>query len=87
MRSGIGQRERLHVVDILDQMHAFARLAHRAFDFRMALVADHHDVEAFLAHLRDFDMHLGHERTGGVEHAQAARLRLPRAPPSTRRAR
>ncbi len=70
----IGQLQRLHVFDVLDEMHALARLAHRAFDFRMALVADHHDVEAVLAHLRDFDVHLGHERAGGVVHAQAARL-------------
>ena len=40
----------------------------------MALVADHHDVEAVLAHLRDFHMHLGHQRARRVEHAQAARL-------------
>ena len=71
---GVGERQRLHVFDILDEMHAFARLPHRALDFRMALVADHHDVEAFLAHLRDFDMHFGDERTGGVVHAQATRL-------------
>ena len=55
-------------------MHALARLTHRAFDFRMSLVADHHDVEALLTHLRDFHVHLGHERAGCVEHAQAARL-------------
>ncbi len=34
------------VLDVFDEMHALARLAHRAFHFRMALVADHHDVEA-----------------------------------------
>ena len=87
MRLGVRQRERHDVVDILDEMHAFARLAHRAFDFRMALVPDHHDIEAFLAHLRDFHVNLRHERAGGVEHAQATRLGLRRAPPSRPRAR
>src|ERR1700710_312500 len=57
-------------------MHAFTALPHRAFHFGMALVANHHDVEAFLAHLRDFHMHLGHERAGGVEHAQFAGSRF-----------
>ncbi|MGF6369831.1 hypothetical protein OKW40_002581 [Paraburkholderia sp. RAU6.4a] len=72
----IGELQCLHILDVLDQMHALGRLAHRAFDFRVALVADHHDVETVLAHLRDFDMHLGHERTGGVVHPQPARLGL-----------
>ena len=39
-------------------------------------MADHHDLPPFSAHLRDLDMDLGHQRTGGVEDAETARLRF-----------
>ena len=42
----------------------------------MAAVADHDDFAARGAHLRDFDVHLGDERTGRVEHAQTPCLGL-----------
>jgi len=51
-------------------------LAHRALDLGMAGVADHHDLAALRPHPLDLHMDLGHQRTGGVEHEQAARLRL-----------
>ncbi len=41
----------------------------------MARVADHDDLAALLVHLGDLDVHLGHQRAGGVEHLQAARRR------------
>ena len=59
-----------------DEMHAALDLTHRAFDFRMALVADHHDVDAILAHLRHFDVHLRDERAGCVVNAQPAHVGL-----------
>ena len=57
-------------------MHAGVGLAHGAFDFGMAVVADHHHFAAELAHLGHFDVHLGYQRAGGVEDGQAARGRL-----------
>jgi hypothetical protein len=35
-------------------------------------VADHDDLAALFAHAGDFEMHLGDQRAGGVEDAQAA---------------
>src|SRR3546814_441386 len=46
-------------------------LAHGAFDFRMALVADQDALTTVTAVARHFDMDLGHQRAGGVEHLQA----------------
>jgi hypothetical protein len=37
---------------------------------------DHDDLAATLAHPRDFDMDLGHQRARGIEHPETARLRL-----------
>ena len=42
----------------------------------MALVADHDEVVAFLVQLGHLDVHLGHQRAGRVEHAEAALRRL-----------
>ena len=74
----IFHREFLHIVRRFHQIHARrpGDLAHGAFHFGVALVAYHHDFLALLAHARHFDMHLGHQRTGGVEHGQPARLGL-----------
>ncbi len=71
---GIGQLQREHVLDALDQVHAALDLAHRALDLGVALVADHHDVDAVLAHLRDFDVDLGDQRAGRVVDAQPAHV-------------
>ena len=62
-------REPLDVGDRFDQVDAAVALPHRAFDLGMSRMADHHDLAAVRAHLRDFDVHLGHERTRRVEHA------------------
>ena len=69
--------ERGDVIEVLDQMDvAGAGLAvplpHRAFDFRMSGMADQHHVAAGAALARDFQVHLGHQRTGRVEHLQPA---------------
>ena len=39
-------------------------------------MADHDDLAPAVVHLGHFDVHLGHQRTGGVEYLQLARLRL-----------
>ncbi|MNR29694.1 hypothetical protein D3C85_1470970 [compost metagenome] len=39
-------------------------------------MADHDDAHAGLVHALDLDVHLGHQRTGGVVHRQAAGFRL-----------
>ncbi|MNN51629.1 hypothetical protein D3C81_1662830 [compost metagenome] len=55
-------------------MHAVFDLAHRAFDFRMAIVADHDDLATIATHFFDFDMDLGHQRTSRIKDTQAALL-------------
>jgi hypothetical protein len=40
----------------------------------MATVADHDDLALLFPHLRDLDMHLGHQRTCCVEHTQSSAL-------------
>jgi hypothetical protein len=59
-----------------DQINAAIALPHRAFHFRMPGVADHDDFLALPTHPQHFDMHLGHQRAGRVEHRQAARFGL-----------
>jgi hypothetical protein len=39
-------------------------------------VADHDDLVALLVQARHLQMHLGHQRTGGVEHLEPAPIRL-----------
>ncbi len=76
----IGQRRRAagadfqlcHVIDVFHQVHGSGRLAHGAFHLRVALVADHHDLVTLLVQARHLQMHLGHQRAGGVEHVEAA---------------
>ena len=50
------------------------RLAHRALDLLVALVADHDDRVALRGELACLDVDLGHERTGRVDRAQVAGL-------------
>ena len=45
---------------------------HGAFDLRMPGVADEHHVAALARIPRDFHVHLGDQRTGGVEHRESA---------------
>ncbi len=87
-RSGVIQRQRrlsdigelirrsnlqpLNVFDAFDQMHAAVGLTHRAFDFRMTQMPDHHDLAPGGAHFCDFDVHLCHQGTRCIEHAQPA---------------
>ena len=57
-------------------MNAVVELAHRALDLGMALVSDHDELVAFAVQLGNLDVHLGHQRAGGVKHLKAARLRF-----------
>ena len=70
----IGDLEAVHIGDRFDQMHAPVDLAHRAFDFRVAGMADHDDLAALGAQALDFEMNLGDQRAGGVEDAHTERL-------------
>ena len=54
----------LHIFRCFDEIHAIAALPHRTFDFRMALVADHHHLARLVAHFGDLDMHLGDQQAG-----------------------
>ena len=42
-------------------------------DLGVALVADHDELVALLGELGHLDMHLGHQRAGGVKDVKAAR--------------
>ena len=48
----------------------------RALDLRMAGVADQHDLARLARKARHFHVHLGDQRTGGIEHLQPASLCL-----------
>ena len=71
---------RLHVLDRLDQIDAAAvrgvELADRAFDFRMPRMADQEHLARLARIARDLHVHLGHQRTGGIEDLERAALRL-----------
>jgi hypothetical protein len=73
---GIGDLKPGDVRRGLDEVDAAVDLAHRAFDLGVALVTDHDDFLALVAHARHFHVDLGHQRAGGVENAQAAALGL-----------
>ncbi len=69
---GVGQLERVDVGDGLDQDDVLRRLARGPLDLLVALVADQHDRVALLGELARLDVHLGHQRAGGVDRPQAA---------------
>ena len=66
--------EPVHVLLGLDQDDVRRGLAHRALDLLVPRVADEHDRVALGGELLRLDVHLGHERAGGVDRAQRARL-------------
>ena len=66
----------LELVDVALALHEhdpLGRLAHRAFDLLVAVVADEHDRVALLGEAARLDVHLGDERAGGVDRLQATR--------------
>ena len=81
------EREPRHVGAVLDEAHALGRVAHRALDLDVTGVADEHDLVAALGEAPRLDVHLGHQRAGGVDGAQPLRARRPRARRARRRAR
>ena len=60
------------ICNIFNQINAIYQLAHRALNFRMAFMADHHEFITLFVQLGDFHMYLGHQRTSGIEHGKAA---------------
>ena len=60
--------------DRFNEMHRVGRLPHRAFDFDVALVADHHDFESLGNHATHFVVHLGDEGAGRVDRVELVLL-------------
>jgi hypothetical protein len=65
-----------HIARFFDEVHVVTALAHGAFDFGVALVADHNDLAPLGAMAGNFEVYLGDQRTGGIENAQAAPRRF-----------
>jgi hypothetical protein len=59
----------------LDQVDPVGRVALRALDLDVAGVPDQHQLVALGEHPHRLDVHLGDERAGAVDRAQAARAR------------
>ena len=70
----VGDLERVDVGDRLDEHDRLGRLAHRALDLLVAVVADQHDRVALAGELDGLAMDLGDERAGGVDRLQVAAL-------------
>src|SRR5690554_1554479 len=73
--AGVFYVQPLHVGFVFHQVDiaavAVVVLAHGAFHFRVAVVADEHTFAAVAAVAHHFHMHFGDQRAGGVEHFQA----------------
>jgi len=63
-----------HIGHFLHQVDAAVELAHGALHFGVTLVADHDEFVAFFVQLGHLDMHLGHQRAGGIKNAETASL-------------
>ena len=57
-----------------DDVHGRAHLADSALDLRMPAMADQNELAPLGDIVAALSMHLGDERTGGVQHRQPARL-------------
>ena len=68
----IGNGERLYLLGIADYLGYERSLAESADDFVVVVVADEDEGITFLGELDGFDVDLGDERAGGIDHAQAA---------------
>ncbi len=73
---GIFDHEIVDLFNGLDQDDAVRSLAHSAFDLLVTLVADHDDRIAVGGELAGLDVDLGHQRTGRVDRAQVAGVRV-----------
>ena len=72
----IAHRQPADVGDVLHQMNAAAaagvEASHRAFDLRVPGVTDEQHVASLARVTLHLHVHLGHERTGGVEDGELA---------------
>ena len=59
-----------NICNVFHQINAIYQLAHRAFYFRMASVANHHELKALFVQLGYFYMHLGNQGTSGIKHSK-----------------
>jgi len=73
---GLGGLDARHVGHVFHQVNAAVELTHGAFDFRVALVADHDELVAFFVKFGHFDMHFRDQRAGGVKNLKAALARF-----------
>ena len=71
-----GEVERVDLRRGLHEHDRVGRLAHRAHDLLVARVADEQDRVAALREAAGLAVHLRHERTGGVDDREVARLRV-----------
>ena len=75
-RSGSRTCELLGLLHVLDEMHvpaeAGVEASHGAFDFRVPGMPDQHHVAGVARITRHFHVHLGDQRTGGVEDRESA---------------
>ena len=65
-----------HIGHVFHQVNAVQQLTHRAFDFGVALVANHDELEAFFVKFGHFHMHFGDQRASGIKHGEAASCRF-----------
>ncbi len=71
-RCGLRGLHLRHVGHVFHQVDAVVELAHGALHLGVALVADHDEFVALFGELGHLDVHLGHQRAGGVKHMKAA---------------
>ena len=74
-------RRGFHVFDatcpLVTKVHVeVAKLHKEGFDFGVAFVANHDELETLFVQLGHFHVHLGHQRTGRVKHVEAASRRF-----------
>src|SRR3989475_5388167 len=73
---GVRDLEGRDLVHVGDHEDAIGALTWRADDLVVVFVTDEHDRVVFARVADRLEMHLGHQRAGGVVHAQAAALAL-----------
>ncbi len=72
---GVVDLQSVHVALALHEHDLLRGLAHRAFHLLVSIVTHEHDRVALLGEAHGLAVHLRHQRAGGVDRAQAARLR------------
>ena len=69
-----GKRQLVDLFGRIDQHHAIGGFAHGANHLVVPFMPDEHNGVALLGEADRFEVHLGHQRAGGVDGAQLARL-------------